>query len=124
MELKGTLKVINQVVNISEKFRKREFVVTTEDKYPQDILFQLTQDNCDLIDEFGIGEEVVVGFNLRGREWLNPKTNVMQYFNTLEAWRITGVLKNVPVAKVKASGVVGNFVEDAINDMVDDDMPF
>lgn len=125
MELKGTLKQINQVVNVSERFKKREFVITTtEDKYPQDILFQLSQDNVDLVDEFVLGDELNVGFNLRGREWLNPKTNEMKYFNTLEAWRVSKVTKvktEVPVAK--PSGIVQNFQEDMINDM-SEDLPF
>ena len=126
MELKGTLKKINQVVNVSEKFKKREFVVTTtEDKFPQDILFQLSQDNVDLLDEFVLGDEVNVGFNLRGREWTNPKTNEMKYFVTLEAWRVSKVTKvktEVPVAK--PSGIVQNFQEDMIDDMANDDLPF
>lgn len=125
MELKGTLKQINQVVNVSEKFKKREFVITTtEDKYPQDILFQLSQDNVDLLDEFFIGDELNIGFNLRGREWTNPKTNEMKYFNTLEVWRVSKITKvktGVPVAK--PSGIVQNFQEDMINDM-SEDLPF
>lgn len=125
MELKGTLKKINQVVNVSEKFKKREFVITTtEDKFPQDILFQLSQDNVDLLDEFFIGDELNIGFNLRGREWTNPKTNEVKYFNTLEAWRVSKITKvktGVPVAK--PSGIVQNFQEDAINDM-SEDLPF
>lgn len=125
MELKGTLKQINQVVNVSEKFKKREFVVTTtEDKFPQDILFQLSQDNVDLLDEFFIGDELNIGFNLRGREWTNPKTNEVRYFNTLEAWRVSKITKvktGVPVAK--PSGIVKNFQEDMINDM-SEDLPF
>lgn len=125
MELKGTLKQVNHVVVVSEKFRKREFVITTtEDKYPQDILFQLSQDNVDLVDEFFIGDELNIGFNLRGREWLNPKTNEMKYFNTLEAWRVSKITKvktGVPVAK--PSGIVQNFQEDMIND-ISEDLPF
>lgn len=126
MELKGTLKKINQVVNVSEKFKKREFVVTTtEDKFPQDILLQLSQDNVDLVDEFVLGDEVNVGFNLRGREWVNPKTNEVRYFNTLEAWRVSKITKvktGVPVAK--PSGIVQNFQENMIDDMANDDLPF
>ena len=126
MELKGTLKKINQVVNVSEKFKKREFVVTTtEDKFPQDILLQLSQDNVDLVDEFVLGDEVNVGFNLRGREWVNPKTGEVRYFNTLEAWRVSKVTKvktEVPVAK--PSGIVQNFQENMIDDMANDDLPF
>jgi hypothetical protein len=55
--------------------------------YPQDIMFQATQDKCSLLDAVHSGEQVEVSFNLRGREWTSPQGEV-KYFNTLEAWRI------------------------------------
>lgn len=87
-KLTGTVKVVNSTVQVSEKFSKREFVVTdTSSMYPQDILFQATQDKCSLLDAVQPGEQVEVSFNLRGREWTSPQGEV-KYFNTLEAWRI------------------------------------
>ena len=84
----GTLKVANATQVISEKFSKRNFVITTEnDKYPQDIEFQLIQDKCNLLDGIGVGSILEVSFNLRGREWTSPAGEV-KYFNTLEAWKI------------------------------------
>lgn len=75
-------------VQVSEKFSKREFVITdASSMYPQDILFQLTQDKCSLIDAVTVGDQVEVSFNLRGREWTSPQGEV-KYFNTLEAWRV------------------------------------
>ena len=97
MQVKGTIKVINQTQVISEKFSKREFVLTDESQYPQDILFQATQDKCSLLDNIGVGQQVEVSFNLRGREWTSPAGEV-KYFNTLEAWRIevVGGLSKTP----------------------------
>ena len=48
------IKVINPTQQVSEKFSKREFVVTdsSNGNYPQDILFQATQDKCPLLDGF------------------------------------------------------------------------
>lgn len=87
-KLTGTVKVVNSTVQVSEKFSKREFVVTdTSSMYPQDIMFQATQDKCSLLDAVQPGEQVEVSFNLRGREWTSPQGEV-KYFNTLEAWRI------------------------------------
>ena len=49
-KLAGTIKVVNPTVQVSEKFSKREFVVSdTSGMYPQDILFQLK-------DTFDVGE--------------------------------------------------------------------
>lgn len=87
-KLKGTVKAVFDTVQVSDKFSKREFVVTDSGSmYPQDIMFQLTKDNCSKIDFLQAGTEVEVSFNLRGREWINPQGEA-KYFNTLEAWRV------------------------------------
>ena len=88
--LTGVLKVKNQEQQISEKFKKREFVVSdNSSQYPQHISFQLTQDKCSLLDAYQVGDEIKVHFNLRGREWTNPQGEV-KFFNSLEAWKIEG----------------------------------
>lgn len=90
MDITGILKVKGEAQQVSEKFRKREFVLSDNStQYPQHISFQLTQDKCSLIDQYNVGDEIKVHFNLRGREWTSPK-NEVKYFNTLEAWRIEG----------------------------------
>jgi len=95
-KLTGAIKMIGQTVNVSEKFSKRDIVVTdTTSMYPQDILFQFTQDKCALLDTFMEGQQVEVSFNLRGREWTSPQGEV-KYFNTLEGWRIEAATANVP----------------------------
>lgn len=94
MEITGTIKVKNNEVQVSEKFKKREFVITdNSSQYPQHIQFQLTQDRCGLIENYKVGDEIKVFFNLRGREWKNPQGEV-KYFNSLEAWRIESVSSN------------------------------
>jgi hypothetical protein len=94
-KMKGVLKVINPAVQVSEKFTKREFVLNEpHDQYPQDILFQLTQKNVDVLDKFVEGQEVEVSFRIRGREY-NGK-----YFNNIEAWRIEAINE---IAPTKAS---------------------
>jgi len=90
MDVTGILKVKNETQQVSEKFKKREFVITdNSSQYPQHISFQLTQDKCSIIDQYKVGDEIKVHFNLRGREWTNPQGEV-KYFNSLEAWRIEG----------------------------------
>jgi hypothetical protein len=95
MQVAGKIVAIMPTQVVSEKFSKREFVVETPDQYPQQILFQLTQDKCNLLDGIGVGSKLEVSFNLRGREWTNPQGET-KYFNTLEAWKID-VLGNAPV---------------------------
>ena len=88
MEVIGTLKAKFETQKVSDRFQKREFVLTTEANtpYPQHVSFQVTQDKCSILDQFNDGEELKVQFNLRGREWNGPQG--IKYFNTLEAWRI------------------------------------
>ena len=87
-ETTGILKVKKDTQQVSEKFSKREFVMTTDmtTQYPQYISMQLTQDKCALLDAYNEGDEVKVSFNLRGREWSGPEG--VKYFNSLEAWRL------------------------------------
>ena len=91
MEITGQLKVKADTQVVSDKFKKREFVLTTEAStpYPQHVSFQLNQDKCDILDKFSVGDELSVSFNLRGREWNGPQG--VKYFNTLEAWLIKRV---------------------------------
>lgn len=88
MEIVGILKMIDEtkVVNASG-FRKRDFVVTTDEQYPQHIIINLIQDKCDLMNNFQVGEQVKVHINIRGREWVNPEGQV-KYFNDISAWKI------------------------------------
>lgn len=87
MNVKGKLHVKGETQVISQKFSKREFVIETEDKYPQKVLIQLTQDKCGLLDLWNVGDNIDADINLRGREWVSPDGKV-KYFNTLEAWRL------------------------------------
>jgi hypothetical protein len=95
MEITGLLKKKEDTVMVSDKFSKREFVLTTEadSKYPQHVSFQVTQDKCALLDKFNEGQEIRVHFNLRGREWNGPQG--AKYFNTLEVWRIDSTSNEV-----------------------------
>lgn len=81
-ELKGTLKVINDTVTFDSGFQKREFVVTTEGEYPQDIKLEFTKEKTQLLNTANVGDTVNVHFNLRGNEY-NGK-----YYVNLQAWKI------------------------------------
>lgn len=82
-EMKGKLHKKFDTDQKTDTFQARDFVVLQEDeRYPQYIKFQLVQDRCNLIDNFEEGQDVVVHFDLRGREW-NDK-----YFTNLNAWKV------------------------------------
>ena len=88
MEVQGSIKIIGEVQEISATFKKRELVVSTDEQYPQTLSIEFIQDKTDLLNKFEIGQNVKVGINLRGREWENPQTKEIKYFNSIQGWRI------------------------------------
>jgi len=90
MNVAGKLVEIFETVKIKETFQKREFVLeyVTNPKYPELIKFEVVQDKCALLDDFRVGQEVAVEFDLRGRKWTDQQ-GVVKYFNTLQAWRLS-----------------------------------
>ncbi|MBL7765915.1 MAG: DUF3127 domain-containing protein [Chitinophagaceae bacterium] len=124
-ELIGTLRVKNDTQQVSEKFSKREFVLTTDTQtqYPQLISFQLTQDKCSLLDQYQVGEEMKVHFNLRGREWSGPQG--VKYFNSLEAWRLEKAGNNSASVQPQVSHQSSNVGVDIMpSSEIADDLPF
>lgn len=107
--VKGVIKVVKETVQVTEKFSKREFVITTKDDYPQDVSFQLAQDKCSILDGYTEGQEVEVSFNLRGREWTSPQGEV-KYFNTLDAWKL--------------ESIGGEVTQPALESATNNDLPF
>ena len=96
-DVTGRLHEIFDEQQVSEKFRKREFVLEVQDgQYPEQIKFQLVQDKTALIDPYKMGDEVKVTFNLRGRGF--NKNGQMLYFTNLEAWRIEAATAGAPAA--------------------------
>jgi len=87
----GKIHQISDTQQVTERFRKREFVLELADnpRYPQFVQFQLTGDRCENLDGFSVGDDVQVEFSLRGREWKSPKGDV-RFFNSLDVWEIAG----------------------------------
>lgn len=84
----GTIKVVGKVQEVSEKFRKREVVITESGgQYPQHIPVEFTQDRCSLLDGYKAGDEVSVSCYVNGREWTG-KDGVTKYFLSLKGDRI------------------------------------
>ena len=89
MEIQGKLLEISDTVQVKETFRKREFVLEYADnpQYPEYVKFECIQDKCDMLDNYSVGQDVTVSFNLKGRKWIDPQ-GTTKYFNSLQAWRM------------------------------------
>ena len=125
LKLKGKLYKIFETQSVSESFRKREFVLETDENYPQLVKLELVQDKCDVISSYKEGDEVIVHFNVRGREWKNPK-NELVYFTSLGAWRLERVSASES-AGISAPIEEKNLIttqEEPPADNSEDDLPF
>lgn len=104
-ELTGKILEIGSIQNISEKFKKREFIVEYHDNpsgsYAQYLKFQFTGDKCSVLDNFRPGQEVNISFNLKGRKY--EKDGRVSYFMDLEAWRLSAAGNNAPVGNPPTS---------------------
>lgn len=81
----------------SNGFRKKDIVVeTTNEQYPQKILIELHQDNVNLTKGLVQNEVINVTYNLRGREWTDPSTGEVKYFNSVVGLKIERVPMTAP----------------------------
>ncbi len=89
MQVQGRIHTAFPAEQVTERFKKREFVLELEaaSRYPQLVIFQLTGDRCATLDDFKVDDVVSVEFSLRGREWKSPKGDT-RFFNSLEVWSI------------------------------------
>jgi single-stranded DNA-binding protein len=124
MQTQGKLHVINDSAQVTERFRKREFVLELEggSRYPQYVMFQLTGDRCEALDGFAKGQEVKVEFSLRGREWTSPQGEV-RYFTSLETWSVESLSGQAGGSAPAGSGGDPGFGEPP-PPSDDDDIPF
>jgi hypothetical protein len=122
-EINGKLYEKFDTVIVSDKFRKREFVIEkTESASFGDITdhikFQLTQDRCDQLDRCNINDEVKISFNIRGRKW--EKDGKVSYFSNLEAWR----LEKVETGNTSSSAPIPGVDFPDFETSSDSDLPF
>jgi len=126
-EVAGKIKLIQDTQSFPSGFTKREFVVTTaQDKYPQDLKFEIVKDKCPLLDAFEVGQDVQISFDIRGNEY-NGK-----YFVNLSCWKIqaaNGSSEPARSSREPARRQAGPSPEPSMADLrnesdFDDDIPF
>lgn len=74
-EIQGTLVSRKQKEQITEKFAKQEFVIVTDETYPQHILMQCVNDKCSLLDSLKKNDVIKVSFNLNGKPYKDKQGN-------------------------------------------------
>lgn len=91
LEISGQIEFIGPTVAVTEKFKKREFVLAVFDQvngntYTNYAKMQVVQAKCDILDRYKKGDMVKVSFNLKGNK--NEKDGKVSYITNLDAWRI------------------------------------
>jgi len=81
-EMVGAVKVVFDAMTFASGFTKREFVLTTEEDYPQDVKLVCVKEKCALLDTVAPGNRVKVAFTIRGNLFKE------RYFVDLQAYRI------------------------------------
>jgi hypothetical protein len=92
MDVTGEIVMKGDTVQVTETFRKREFVIEVignKPEYPEYPKFELKQDKCALLDKYAVGQKVQVSFDLCGRKYNDRNTGEEKYFNSLHAWRLS-----------------------------------
>jgi len=93
LEVTGKLLVKYDAQQVSEKFKKREFVIELAEEingniYTNFAKLQLVQAKTDIIDRFKEGDMVKVSFNIKGNSYVDKKDGQTKYITNLDAWRV------------------------------------
>lgn len=120
-EIVGKLIEKFEIQEITPSFKKREFVIeksetSGEKTFTEFIKFQLSQDKCELIDQYQLNEDIKVHFNIKGRKW--EKDGRSGYFVNLEVWRIENT------SQVQEKEPTPQDDIDNIPPEMEDDLPF
>ncbi len=112
-EMEGKVKLIEATQTFPSGFSKREFVITSEEKFPQDVKFACVKEKIEMVDRLKEGDRVKVSFNIRGNEYKG------RYFVDLQAWKIES-------GKGEVDGSLNKVASDAGASGADDfeDSPF
>ena len=109
LKLSGKIKLIGEKQTFDSGFEKVEFVITTNDKYPQDVKFEIVKDAMENFLKYNkVGQDVEVSFNVRGNEWKG------KYYVSLTAWKVFTAKNEKPEIEQLAKTI----------DAGDDGLPF
>jgi hypothetical protein len=137
-QAKGRLIKIYPTKLSNSGFASREFVIETEEKYPQFVKFQVIKDACDLLDNIKVNDILEVSFNLRGAAYAETRQEVKDgqivkiptgetaYFSSVQAWKIEVVGRDdsyEPVQTKTQANTAEQNIRNVYNTKPDDALP-
>lgn len=89
MQLTGEFHLIGTSKRVGDNLTVREFtlLVDKSTQHPQYLQLQMLNSRGDILDQFKVGDQVVIDVNLKGR--MSKEGD--KAYNSLEAWRINKV---------------------------------
>lgn len=120
VEIKGKIKLIGELQTFDSGFTKLQIVVSEDSQYPNDIPVDFLKDKTDYLQNFNIGDNVVVNANIKGSEY-NGK-----YYVGLTAWTIKKELNDsAPRQERPQANQSNSFVDEKdFKEEEHDDLPF
>jgi hypothetical protein len=114
--LTGTLIAKSETQQVSDKFKKREFVLMTTDnvngtEYPNPLKMQAVQAKCDVLDRYAIGSQVSVSFNVKGNSYIDKKDGTTKYIVNLDMWKIEPVAAQQAPQQTAPVAITPNFTD-------------
>lgn len=101
-------------------FSKRNIVVKTEDRYPQDILVEFLKDNAKMVEPLKEGMRIKLSFDLRGREYNG------RYFVSVAGWKVVNLdaVEAASQDSAAASEPVSSVLPPEVDIEDDENLPF
>lgn len=124
MEIKNAKIVqIGELKEFANDFKVVEFVVETNEQYPQFITLQCVKEKAENLLKYSkVGDLVDCSINLRGRKY--EKDGETRFFNSIEAWKVFKSEVANPEGLAHAKQVIDGIMPAAEDSKQDDDLPF
>lgn len=99
-QITGKLEYVGETIartpkNGGQPFYRREFVLDctrynpdTGEPWENHPKFELSGNNCSVIEQFQIGQKVIVDFSLKGAKYADQQTGEIKFFTSINAFRI------------------------------------
>ena len=115
-KISGTIDTIEDTQTFGAKgFRKRVVIIEQQhDQWSNFVPLELTRDNCDLANDWHIGQKITAEYRLNGRKWQKDEASPMRCFLSAEVVKV----------EVESTGKIANAVSDSGPVYEDDDAPF
>lgn len=86
MTIKGEIIHKGEIVQVNDKFKKRDIVIRTEGQYPQEIKLECINKMADQSEQLNVGAIITAHIDITGRQWTS-KTGEVSWFNSIKMFK-------------------------------------